>query len=131
MPLDSSKSIHEPCSGIIRAVYVIGLPATLASLVVANTTPWARCIWDTITRSTPDAIKLPRSVINGTSPINISCSLMSRRVFLPSSATSHKINLSFNLNLLEYVILRNMHSFTLYTGSSNVYSTNSRSAMPA
>ena len=28
-PLDSSKSIQEPCSGIMRAVYVIGFPAIL------------------------------------------------------------------------------------------------------
>ncbi len=58
---------------------------------VSKNTPGERCNWLTITRSVPLMMKVPFSVISGTSPKNTSCSLMSRMERLPVSASLSKM----------------------------------------
>ena len=69
-----SNSNQVPLDGIILPSKTV-LP--LLSMASAKYAPGERTNWDTITRSAPLIMKVPESVINGKSPINTSCSLIS------------------------------------------------------
>ena len=69
-----SNSSQVPLEGIILPLNTV-LP--LLSKASAKYAPGDRTNCDTITRSAPLMMKVPESVINGKSPINTSCSLIS------------------------------------------------------
>ena len=84
-------------------------------LAVSKKTPGERCSCETITRSVPLMMNVPFSVISGMSPKKTSCSLMSRIVLLPVSASlskmvSRMVTFSGALNVMP----RSSHSGTSY-----------------
>ena len=107
------NSTHEPRKGMMRALYSL-LP--FGWMVSSKTTPGERCSCDTITRSAPLMMKVPRGVSTGRSPRYTSFSMMSfgRR---SSPMSSHTTSRSVALSGAAYVMSRSMHSSMSYLGS--------------
>ena len=57
----------------------------------SKVTPGERCNWETMTRSAPLIMKVPRSVIIGRSQKKTSCSRISLTFFVPVSGSSSRI----------------------------------------
>src|SRR6185312_14836619 len=94
-----SNSTHDPRYGMI-------LPRKYVRLfAVSKKTPGERCNWLTITRSVPFTMNVPFWVMSGMSPKKTSCSLMSRILFAPVSASLSKmVRRMVTLSGAEYVM---------------------------
>ena len=116
--MSNSKSTQEPRSGIIRAEKRI-LPLTWdLPLSCEKNAPGERCIWLTMTRSTPFIINVPVGPIIGISPRNIFCSLTSLTV-LTVTAGTFSASKTFNTSLVISVFagIRVLEAFGRLTSS--------------
>ncbi len=107
------NSTHEPRNGMIRALNSL---EPFGWIVSSNTTPGERWSCETITRSAPLTMKVPRGVSSGRSPRYTSFSMMSfgRR---SSPTSSQTIRRSVAFSGAAYVMSRSMHSSMSYFGS--------------
>ena len=92
--------------------------ATVLPLSSSKKTPGERWSWDTTTRSVPLMMKVPFSVISGSSPRYTSWPRCSRMVRVFASLSwSYTTRRSVTLSGMAKVMPRSWHSSTVYFGS--------------